>query len=89
MSSALSTFAPSRLGRERLTGGGRWGPNAEGEEGDEGREGAGECGGDRTPSLSSLAREGEANGGREMGEFVYGDRGGLLPNDGEARRKEG
>ena len=27
--------------------------------------------------------EGEANWGREMGEFVYGDRGELLPNEGE------
>ena len=33
--------------------------------------------------------EGEANWGREMGEFVYGDRGELLPNEGEGGMGEG
>ena len=33
--------------------------------------------------------EGEANWGRDMGEFVYGDRGELLPNEGEYGRGEG
>ena len=33
--------------------------------------------------------EGEVNWGREMGEFVYGDWGELLPNEGEGRMGEG
>ena len=38
------------------------------------------------PSLSSLVREGKPNGGTEMGEFVYRDWGGSLPNNWEGER---
>ena len=38
--------------------------------------------------LAPLGEE-EANGGREMGDFMYRDWGGSLPNKGEGRRGEG